>query len=439
MTGPDAPTDLDPRVLRDAFGAFATGVTVVTGVDAGGARVGLTANSFTSVSLDPPLLLVCPARGASALPVLQASRRFAVNVLTLDQQAVAERFTQRGIDRFAVHDWHDWHGLPVLDAAMANFVCDLDAETRRRRSRDPRRAHRRAAHPPRYRAAALPARPLPPGACRALTPRERAARRPAPSRARQRDRRAGAGRTDELPRLFCCASPGASRSCSSPGGWRPTGPTRSGVSPMRRWSSSSPRSSRRWGCAAASPPKLAKADRPPAQRRRRRAAARVGAGAGGRAGADRAAVADVSRARHQRLRPAVPADRAAHRHRRSGAGGARLPSRYRRNGTRALGRRAMDADARRGRPRLYGRALRRPDHRLCAVDGRRDGGRAVGRWSRRMARRAASPRRYAAGDPIRRACLRWRAPTCRSPGPTSPTGGRAASTCSSSGVSPAPR
>ncbi len=121
------PTDLDPRVLRDAFGAFATGVTVVTGVDENGGRVGLTANSFTSVSLDPPLLLVCPARGASALPALQASRRFAVNVLTLDQQAVADRFTKRDIDRFAGDAWHDWHGVPVLDAAMANFVCELHA------------------------------------------------------------------------------------------------------------------------------------------------------------------------------------------------------------------------------------------------------------------------------------------------------------------------
>lgn len=120
-------TGIDPRRLRDAFGAFATGVTVVTGVDADGRRVGLTANSFTSVSLDPPLLLVCPARGASALPALRTGR-FVVNVLTLDQQAVAEAFTQRGIDRFAGGVWSDWQGLPVLDDAMANFGCDLHAE-----------------------------------------------------------------------------------------------------------------------------------------------------------------------------------------------------------------------------------------------------------------------------------------------------------------------
>jgi flavin reductase (DIM6/NTAB) family NADH-FMN oxidoreductase RutF len=120
--------DIDPRALRDAFGAFATGVTIIAGYDADGARIGLTANSFTSVSLDPPLLLVCPARGASALPGLLASGRFSVNILTLDQQSVADRFTKRGIDRFADADWSDWHGLPVLGDAMASFVCDLHAE-----------------------------------------------------------------------------------------------------------------------------------------------------------------------------------------------------------------------------------------------------------------------------------------------------------------------
>ncbi len=124
----DALTDFDPRALRDAFGAFATGVTVVSGVDGTGTRVGLTANSFTSVSLDPPLLLVCPARTASALPALQASGRFAINVLALDQQAVAERFTRRGVDRFAEADWSDWHGVPVLGGTCASFVCDLHAE-----------------------------------------------------------------------------------------------------------------------------------------------------------------------------------------------------------------------------------------------------------------------------------------------------------------------
>jgi flavin reductase (DIM6/NTAB) family NADH-FMN oxidoreductase RutF len=118
----------DARSLRDAFGCFATGVTVVTGCAGDGTRAGLTANSFTSVSLDPPLLLFCPANGASALPLIRASGRFAINVLDLDGQAVADRFTQKGVDRFAEHDWLDWHGLPVLAAAKAAFACEIHAD-----------------------------------------------------------------------------------------------------------------------------------------------------------------------------------------------------------------------------------------------------------------------------------------------------------------------
>ncbi|MEI6419224.1 MAG: flavin reductase family protein [Sphingomonadales bacterium] len=116
------------RLLRDAFGCFATGVTVVTGQTADGTRVGLTANSFTSVSLDPPLLLFCPAVNASALPALRETGRFAINILDWDGQAVANRFTQKGVDRFAADDWQDWDGVPVLAAAKAAFACTLFAD-----------------------------------------------------------------------------------------------------------------------------------------------------------------------------------------------------------------------------------------------------------------------------------------------------------------------
>ena len=124
-------TEYDPgntRRLRDAFGAFATGVTVVTGQAVDGTRVGLTANSLTSVSLDPPLLLFCPARTASALPALEASGRFAINVLASDQRAVADRFARRDVDRFADAEWDDWDGLPILTGALANFGCTLFAD-----------------------------------------------------------------------------------------------------------------------------------------------------------------------------------------------------------------------------------------------------------------------------------------------------------------------
>ena len=120
--------DFDPRLLRDAFGCFATGVTVVTGRATDGSRFGLTANSFTSVSLDPPLLLFCPANGASALPGLRETGRFAINILDLDGQVVADRFAQKGIDRFADADWDEWDGLPVLASAKAAFACTLFAD-----------------------------------------------------------------------------------------------------------------------------------------------------------------------------------------------------------------------------------------------------------------------------------------------------------------------
>ena len=120
--------ELDPRTLRDAFGCFATGVTVVTATGSDGVRVGLTANSFTSLSLDPPLLLFCPALGASALPVLRDTGRFAINVLDLDDEAVASRFASKVSDRFAGAQWHDWDGLPVLASAKAAFACRLHAD-----------------------------------------------------------------------------------------------------------------------------------------------------------------------------------------------------------------------------------------------------------------------------------------------------------------------
>jgi flavin reductase (DIM6/NTAB) family NADH-FMN oxidoreductase RutF len=116
----------DTRALRDAFGCFATGVTIVTGMDTDGTPVGFTANSFTSVSLDPPLLLVCPGRTASSLPAIRRTGRFGVSVLSVDQQAVAERFAKRGVDRFGEGQWVESEsGLKLLEGACANFDCTL--------------------------------------------------------------------------------------------------------------------------------------------------------------------------------------------------------------------------------------------------------------------------------------------------------------------------
>ena len=90
----------DPRTLRDALGCFATGVTVVTCLDDDGKPTGLTVNSFTSVSLDPPLLLVCVAQEAASAAALIAASHFAVNVLQTGQQPASIRFSTRDEDRF---------------------------------------------------------------------------------------------------------------------------------------------------------------------------------------------------------------------------------------------------------------------------------------------------------------------------------------------------
>lgn len=124
LTPPEYRAGSDARTLRDALGCFATGVTVVTTRDAAGAPVGLTANSFTSVSLDPPLLLVCIARSVTSLPAFEAHSHFAVNVLHIGQQLVSNRFAFRLGDRFADTPWEEWGaGVPILQHALASFEC----------------------------------------------------------------------------------------------------------------------------------------------------------------------------------------------------------------------------------------------------------------------------------------------------------------------------
>ncbi|HEY6868870.1 MAG TPA: flavin reductase family protein, partial [Novosphingobium sp.] len=114
----------DPRTLRDAMGCFATGITIVTAVTADGEPIGLTANSFTSVSLDPPLLLVCIANSAGSAPVLREVERFGVNVLQTSQQPTSNRFASRGADRFAETPWEPGAGgVPLLIGSLVSFEC----------------------------------------------------------------------------------------------------------------------------------------------------------------------------------------------------------------------------------------------------------------------------------------------------------------------------
>lgn len=115
---------LDSRALRRAFGSFMTGVTVVTTRNAGGEPVGFTANSFASVSLDPPLLLICPGRFLSSYDSFAACRHFAVNVLAEGQEEVANTFASFKGDRFArVTHREDAIGNVLVDGAVAQFSC----------------------------------------------------------------------------------------------------------------------------------------------------------------------------------------------------------------------------------------------------------------------------------------------------------------------------
>jgi flavin reductase (DIM6/NTAB) family NADH-FMN oxidoreductase RutF len=115
----------DPSTLRDALGCFATGVTVVTCLDDGARPAGLTVNSFTSVSLDPPLLLVCLAKTAVSAPALTKAPFFAINVLQTRQQPASIRFSTRDEDRFGATPWSCGEaGAPILEESLGVFECE---------------------------------------------------------------------------------------------------------------------------------------------------------------------------------------------------------------------------------------------------------------------------------------------------------------------------
>jgi flavin reductase (DIM6/NTAB) family NADH-FMN oxidoreductase RutF/DNA-binding MarR family transcriptional regulator len=118
------PPDFSPRDFRATLGMFATGVTIVTARNDQGEPVGLTASSFNSVSLDPPLVLWSLGKAAGSMAVFTNGRHYAINVLAADQQALAERFATRGVDRWAGVGFTDGAGgAPLLDGCVATFEC----------------------------------------------------------------------------------------------------------------------------------------------------------------------------------------------------------------------------------------------------------------------------------------------------------------------------
>ncbi|PVA05451.1 flavin reductase family protein [Thalassorhabdomicrobium marinisediminis] len=119
--------DNDPRAFRDALGAYATGVTVVT-VPSEDGPIGITANSFASVSLDPPLVLWSPAKSSNRFKYFSGAPHFAIHVLDGHQQTVCDGFT-RDRAAFGSLDWQpDENGVPLIEGCLARFECSLEAE-----------------------------------------------------------------------------------------------------------------------------------------------------------------------------------------------------------------------------------------------------------------------------------------------------------------------
>ena len=124
-----ADVSLDSREFRNTMGLFATGVTVVT-AHVGQQRRGMTANSFTSVSLHPPLLLVCVDHSASMLPVLEVAEAFAVNILAGDQRAASDAFARHGESESVMNGvpFHDGPlGSPILEGVLGWAECRVEA------------------------------------------------------------------------------------------------------------------------------------------------------------------------------------------------------------------------------------------------------------------------------------------------------------------------
>ena len=124
---PDA--SLDCRALRTSFGRFATGITVVTAEASPGKLIGMTVNSFSSVSLDPPLVLWCLGNDARNFEHFFKVSHYCINILSADQRDLSDRFASRSEDRFAGVDWQAGvGGAPVLAGCCASF--EVRNETR---------------------------------------------------------------------------------------------------------------------------------------------------------------------------------------------------------------------------------------------------------------------------------------------------------------------
>lgn len=117
----------DSATFRETLRHLPTGVTLITGHGEDG-PVGMACNSFTSVSLDPPLVLFCAAHSSTTWPLIQATGGFCVNVLGGVHEEISTHFGKRGVDRFALAEWSERSHGPGLVGASAWLDCEIDAE-----------------------------------------------------------------------------------------------------------------------------------------------------------------------------------------------------------------------------------------------------------------------------------------------------------------------
>jgi 3-hydroxy-9,10-secoandrosta-1,3,5(10)-triene-9,17-dione monooxygenase reductase component len=124
--GPDLGSSaVDQTRFREVLGHFASGVTVVTAVE-DRVPVGFTCQSFTSLSLDPPLVAVAPAKSSTSWPRIAKAGAFAVNILSDGQEFLCRKFAKSGGDKFADVSWHlGAAGTPIIDGALGWIECEL--------------------------------------------------------------------------------------------------------------------------------------------------------------------------------------------------------------------------------------------------------------------------------------------------------------------------
>lgn len=121
-------TAIDPAQFRQVLGNYPTGVTVITALNASGDPVGMVVGTFTSVSLDPPLVGFLPSKNSSSWPMIEAAGHFCVNVLARDQLDLCKAIAKPGPDKFAGVDYAiSQHELPVLAQTMVSIECRLHA------------------------------------------------------------------------------------------------------------------------------------------------------------------------------------------------------------------------------------------------------------------------------------------------------------------------